>query len=92
MQKDVLDNGLDAKKSHFVTAFGIEKPDAALLLLPIHGMLDPRHSLIERTIEWLRKELGAGEFLYRYRMDDGVGGPEGAWSAAFERSGEAPAR
>ncbi len=79
VRADVLAHGLDAKGEHFVTAYGVEEPDAALLLLPVHGMLEPAHPLVERTIEWLRAELGVGEFLYRYRMDDGVGGAEGAF-------------
>ncbi|WP_375754332.1 glycoside hydrolase family 15 protein [Corallococcus exercitus] len=50
---------------------------------------------ILRTLEWLRAELGAGPFLRRYRMDDGVGGPEGGfilcgfWLALANRIQEA---
>ena len=76
---DLLGNGLDAKKKHFVTAYGIENADAALLLMPIHGFLEPEHPLITQTIDWLRSELGDGPFIRRYLMDDGVGGAEGAF-------------
>ncbi|MEM9192635.1 MAG: glycoside hydrolase family 15 protein [Myxococcota bacterium] len=72
-------NGLDSKRRHFVTAYGIEEPDAALLLMPIHGFMDPAHPLMTSTVDWIRAELGTGPFLHRYRMDDGVGGDEGAF-------------
>jgi GH15 family glucan-1,4-alpha-glucosidase len=49
------------------------------LLLPIHGFLEPSHPLVTETIARVRRELGSGPFLYRYRTDDGVGGPEGAF-------------
>ncbi len=79
VRADLLGNGLDSKKRHFVTAYGLEEPDAALLLLPIHGLMEPDHPLLVRTVEWLRAELGSGPFLHRYRMADGVGGEEGAF-------------
>jgi GH15 family glucan-1,4-alpha-glucosidase len=31
------------------------------------------------TLDWIRTELGAGPYVYRYRADDGVGGDEGAF-------------
>ena len=79
VRADVMKHGLDASGHHFITAYGIEEPDAALLLLPIHGFLEPRHPLVSQTVAWLRSELGTGDFLHRYRMDDGVGGEEGAF-------------
>ncbi len=79
VRQDVLANGLDAKGRHFVTAYGIEEADAALLLAPIHGLLPAPDPRSVATIDWLRAELGDGDFLYRYKMDDGVGGEEGAF-------------
>jgi GH15 family glucan-1,4-alpha-glucosidase len=34
---------------------------------------------MQRTIERVRRELGRGELLYRYRCDDGLPGREGAF-------------
>lgn len=76
---DMVRKGMDEGGRHFVAAYGLERPDAALLLLPIHGFLEPDHPQIAETIRWVRAELGTGPFLHRYRMDDGVGGPEGAF-------------
>jgi GH15 family glucan-1,4-alpha-glucosidase len=76
---DIMRRGLDESGRHFVAAYGLERPDASLLLFPIHGFLEPTHPLITETVRWIRSELGTGPFLHRYRMDDGVGGPEGAF-------------
>ncbi|MBX5480635.1 MAG: glycoside hydrolase family 15 protein [Myxococcaceae bacterium] len=81
IRQDILRNGLDSTRSHFVSAYGYDEPDAALLLLPIFNCFSAREPLVLRTIEWLRSELGTGRagFLRRYRSDDGIGGPEGAF-------------
>jgi GH15 family glucan-1,4-alpha-glucosidase len=76
---DLSSNGLDARGRHFVMAYGVEEPDSALLLLPVHGFVDPREPRMLETLDWIRSELGSGSFLYRYKNDDGVGGPEGAF-------------
>lgn len=79
VHEDVLRRGLDSSGRHFVAAYGLERADASLLLFPIHGFLSPTHPKILDTIRWVRSELATGPFLHRYRMDDGVGGPEGAF-------------
>lgn len=76
---DMISRGLDRAGSHFVSAYGEEHPDAALLLLPIHGFLPPEHYLMHGTVDWVRKELSVGKLLHRYKIDDGVGGDEGAF-------------
>jgi GH15 family glucan-1,4-alpha-glucosidase len=79
VREDVLARGLDSTGKHFVAAYGEESVDASLLLLPIHDFLEPKHPLVTATIERVCAELGHGAYLYRYRTDDGVGGPEGAF-------------
>jgi GH15 family glucan-1,4-alpha-glucosidase len=76
---DLLANGLDPGRKHFVSAYGHTHVDAALLLLPIAGLLPGDHPLVEGTVARIRAELGEGPFVHRYRVDDGVGGPEGAF-------------
>ena len=71
--------GLDSAGKRFVAAYDHEHPDASLLLLPIHGFLPPNDDRVLRTVEWIRAKLGAGQYVYRYRTDDGVGGEEGAF-------------
>ncbi|RKH47243.1 glycoside hydrolase family 15 protein [Corallococcus sp. AB050B] len=79
IRADILRNGVDPSRKHFVGAYGGNDPDAALLLLPIVGCFRGTDPFILRTLDWLRAELGTGPFLRRYRMDDGVGGPEGGF-------------
>jgi GH15 family glucan-1,4-alpha-glucosidase len=76
---EICARGLDGTGRRFVAAYGHEHPDASLLLLPIHGFLPPGDGRILETVEWIRAELGEGPYLHRYRSDDGVGGPEGAF-------------
>lgn len=79
LHEDICTNGLDRSKRHFVAAYDHDHPDAALLLLPIHGFLPPNDERILRTLDWIRTTLGEDPFLHRYRTDDGVGGKEGAF-------------
>lgn len=77
----ILQSGVDARGERLTAAFGVDAPDSALLRVPLHDFLEPRHPYVVETTEWLRKELAAGPFLYRYPhdTDDGVGGREGAF-------------
>jgi GH15 family glucan-1,4-alpha-glucosidase len=79
VRRELLANGLDESGEHFVTAYGIEEADSALLLAPIHGLLPAGDPRCLATIDWLRAELGDGDYIHRYKMDDGVGGEEGAF-------------
>ncbi|QRO01062.1 glycoside hydrolase family 15 protein [Archangium violaceum] len=79
IRSDILRHGVDPSGKHFVGAYGSNEPDAALLLLPIVGCFEARDPLVQGTIDWLREELKAGPFLRRYRTDDGLTGPEGAF-------------
>ena len=77
---DVVARGMDPNHGHFVSCYGEHRADAALLLMPIHGFLPDEDPRLVKTVAWVRSELGAGPFLYRYRADDdGVGGEEGAF-------------
>lgn len=59
-------------------AFGTPHADAALLQVPLLGLpLDG--ALVERTIRHIESELRDGDFVYRYRTEDGLAGGEGAF-------------
>jgi GH15 family glucan-1,4-alpha-glucosidase len=75
----ILEQGLDPKGRHFVNAYGDSTADAALLLIPIHELLPGDHPLVQQTVQQVVAELSDGPFLHRYRIDDGVGGAEGAF-------------
>ncbi len=76
---DICARGMDAAQQHFVSVYGEEHADAALLLLPTLGFLPDEDPRISATVDWLRRELSSGPFVYRYRAPDGVAGPEGAF-------------
>ncbi len=79
VRKDLLAHGLDPSGRYFVGAYGQTHVDASSLLVPITGLLPPTDPLVDGTIARIRAELGEGPFLHRYKVDDGVGGPEGAF-------------
>ena len=76
---DILEHGMDASRRHFVSVYGEDRPDAALLLLPTQGFLPDDDPRISATVDWVRRELADGPFVHRYRDADGVGGAEGAF-------------
>jgi len=75
----VLEVGFDPELGSFVQRRGARDLDATSLLVPLHELIpfdDPRvHGTIDRTLEGLT-ERG---LVYRYRMDDGMPGEEGAF-------------
>ena len=79
IRDEILSRGLDPEGRHFVNAFGGSDADAALLLIPATEFLPASDPRVAATIDWIRERLGDGHYLYRYRADDGVGGPVGAF-------------
>jgi GH15 family glucan-1,4-alpha-glucosidase len=75
----ILREGYSEEVGAFVQAFGSQDVDAANLMLPMMEFLpfdDPRiQNTIDRTIE----RLTENELVYRYRVDDGLEGEEGAF-------------
>jgi GH15 family glucan-1,4-alpha-glucosidase len=76
---DICANGMDAGRRHFVSTYGGDRPDGALLLLAAHGFLPDDDVRLKETVAFVRARLGEGPYVYRYHADDGVGGPEGAF-------------
>jgi len=58
---------------------GSRDVDASLLMLPLVGYGHPRSDRIRGTIDAVNRLLRDGDFVYRYRADDGVAGGEGAF-------------
>jgi len=75
----VLERGFDEDRGSFIQRFGEHELDATNLLIPIHELLavdDPRvQSTIDATIAGLTED----DLVYRYVMDDGLPGKEGAF-------------
>lgn len=79
LHAELCKNGMSSNGDHFAAAYGQTHPDASLLLLPIHGFLPPNDPRILATLDWVKKELGTGPYLYRYLIEDGLEGHEGAF-------------
>jgi GH15 family glucan-1,4-alpha-glucosidase len=81
---DICKNGFDASRNTFVQHYGGQALDASLLLIPQVGFLPPDDPRVVGTIEAIERELFTDTFVLRYsteKVDDGVGGEEGAFLA-----------
>jgi GH15 family glucan-1,4-alpha-glucosidase len=58
----------------FTQAYGSERLDASLLLLPLIGFLPPDDYRIRSTLECVQKRLSRGGFLLRYHSEEAVDG------------------
>lgn len=97
----IREQGYNVEKNSYTRTYGSTDLDAALLVLPVVGLEEPRSSRLNGTIDAVRRELSAGfPFLYRYPPGkDGLAGKEGAFLpcsfwlvqalAAVGRTGEA---
>ena len=59
--------------------YGSTHADTAVLAVPLSGILPADDPRIGASIDFVREHLGEGPYLRRYAIDDGVGGPEGAF-------------
>lgn len=75
----VLARGYDRDQGAFVQAFDRPVLDAALLRVPLVGLLPYDDARVLSTIEVVRRKLGRGAFIYRYTASDGIDDPEGAF-------------
>lgn len=84
IHRDVCEKGIDATRGCFVQAYGSNRLDASLLMLPIIGFLPASDPKIVRTVEEIEKHLMVDGFLIRYETESGVDGlpsGEGAFLA-----------
>ena len=83
IKAEVLDKGWSEEKQAFVQHYETDAMDAALLLLPLLGFIDFDDPRLLSTLDRIEMELRTGPFVSRYRTDetdDGVFGPEGAFT------------
>jgi len=74
----LLSQGCGGSPPALRQAFGVDETDAALLQLPLLGLpLDME--LMSATVRRVERELASGDFVYRYRGEDGLQGEEGAF-------------
>jgi GH15 family glucan-1,4-alpha-glucosidase len=79
IKEEVLKRGWNSKKQSFVIHYGSSDLDAATLMLPLIGFLPIESAKMKSTVEAIGKELSDGALVYRYRVDDGLKGAEGAF-------------
>jgi GH15 family glucan-1,4-alpha-glucosidase len=79
IKREILDKGWDNKKKSFVMSLKNRNLDSANLLLPLIGFIEGTNKKMELTVDAIRKELGHGALLYRYKINDRFKGKEGAF-------------
>lgn len=84
MHADICAHGFHPGRGAFTQAYGSDRLDASLLMLPLVGFLPPADRRIRGTIEAIRRELMTDGLVYRYRSDesaplDGLPPGEGAF-------------
>jgi pentatricopeptide repeat protein len=79
IKAEVLEKGWDEKKKSFVMSYKNRQLDSANLMLPLIGFIEPTDKKMKLTVDAIRKELGHGALLYRYKIKDGLRGKEGAF-------------
>lgn len=76
--EDIQTRGISASHGHLLQAYDHQGVDAALLLAPVVAFPVDRETL-EATVTAVERELRDGDFVYRYKGEDGLGGGEGAF-------------
>ena len=79
IREEVLSQGWDGRRRSLTISYGSEELDAANLMLPLIGFLPATHPKMKATIEAIERELSEGALVYRYKIDDGLQGKEGAF-------------
>lgn len=79
IREEILTRGWDAQRQSFIGAFDERWLDAAILNLGLVGLLPPDDPRWVQTVHAIAAELRRGAAVYRYRVDDGIPGPEGAF-------------
>jgi len=74
----ILNEGIAGDPPYLAQAFGLEELDAALLQVPLYGLPISR-DLLQQTVKRIELDLRDGDFVRRYRNEDGVRGGEGAF-------------
>ena len=80
---DVCENGWSDEAGAFTQAYGTDKLDASILLMPLTGFLPADDPRIRKTVEAVERVLMKDGFVRRYinDNDDGLEGTEGAFIA-----------
>jgi GH15 family glucan-1,4-alpha-glucosidase len=75
----ILERGFSERLNSFVQSFESETLDATALLIPITGFLPPDDARVQGTLEAVMKHLTRNGLVFRYHVEDGLHGEEGAF-------------
>ncbi|KAB1076831.1 glycoside hydrolase family 15 protein [Methylobacterium soli] len=88
IRAEYLERAWNPGKQAFAGTYESDDLDAAVLRVVLFGAIDPQDPRMLATLRAIERELGAGDLLYRYRMEDGLEGQEGTFTpCAFWRVG-----
>ncbi len=73
IKQDILEHGYDEKSRSFTIAYGKRGYDAALLLIPYYGFLEPTAPRLRNTIKALYNNLSNKGLMQRYSIADDFG-------------------
>jgi len=79
IRSSVLEHGWNERRRAFTMAYEGDELDASVLVIPMIGFLPATDARVLQTIERIKEELCRGALVYRYRMNDGLPGDEGAF-------------
>jgi len=81
IQEEVLEKAWDPDVGAFTQSYGDRALDASILVMPSVGFISATDPRFKSTLEACIRELQAGPYplLYRYRNEDGLTDPEGAF-------------
>lgn len=84
IHREVCERGWDDGRRTFTQSYGSTELDAALLMIPMVGFLDPTDERVGGTIDAVQRELTVDGFVERYPTGaaegvDGLPGREGAF-------------
>jgi GH15 family glucan-1,4-alpha-glucosidase len=75
IREEILSKAIDPKRGCLVADYGGVEVDAALLQAITLRFLPPDDPRAAATVDAIREDLGLGEWLRRYRTNDGLGIP-----------------
>ena len=81
IRAEYLERGWNERRGSYVQAYGSDALDAATLRIALFGALPLDDGRLERSLMAIERELADGDLLYRYRVDDGMEGQEGTFTA-----------
>jgi GH15 family glucan-1,4-alpha-glucosidase len=78
LREEILRRGVDPVGGHLLQAYGRPGTDAAFLLTPMIAFPLDR-ATFERSVAAIERELRRGDYVRRYRTDDGLPGQDEAF-------------